>query len=132
MSAEAAYIDSSAFVKTIVVEAESQALQRFLANCDRVVSSALLQTETVRAVTRVAPELASLVERRLDRVGLVAVGRAVLAAAGTLHPVQIRTLDAIHLATAQLFGNELAAIVTYDQRMMAAARDLGLPVQSPH
>ena len=75
---------------------------------------------------------ASLVERRLDFVGLVAISRAVLFGAGAVRSVQIRTLDAIHLATAQIFGHELAAIITYDERMMAGARGLGIPVQSPH
>ena len=54
-----------------------------------------------------------------------------LNAAGALAPVELRSLDAIHLATAQQIGNDLAAVVTYDERMAVAARVLGWRVAQP-
>ncbi|MDQ3770787.1 MAG: hypothetical protein M3343_01700 [Actinomycetota bacterium] len=53
-------------------------------------------------------------------------------AAGAMLPIDIRSLDAIHLATTQLLGDELARIVAYDDRMAAAAKDLGLMVARPN
>ncbi len=67
----------------------------------------------------------------LGRLELVRINQPVLAAAGSLQPEEVRTLDAIHLATAQLFGETLTAVVTYDKRMAAAAIGLGLRVATP-
>lgn len=67
----------------------------------------------------------------LARIDLVRVNDRVLDATGTLLPVHVRSLDAIHLATAQQLGADLARIVTYDERMAIAARALGLSVVSP-
>ncbi|HUZ77520.1 MAG TPA: type II toxin-antitoxin system VapC family toxin [Chloroflexota bacterium] len=131
MSAEAVYIDSSAFVKTVAREEQSESLRQFLLTCDLVVSSALLQTESTRAVTRFSPELAPLIQRRLRGVALVPVSREILLAAGSLLPANIRTLDAIHLATAALLGEELRSVITYDERMAAAAQGMGMRVDAP-
>jgi uncharacterized protein len=67
----------------------------------------------------------------LTRIDLVRISDRILAAAGTLVPAEVRSLDAIHLATAQQLGSEVARIVTYDQRMAAAARATGWSVVSP-
>jgi predicted nucleic acid-binding protein len=126
-----AYLDSSAFVKTVVLEAESTQLERYLAQTDRLVSSSLLETEARRAALRVDPRHLPLVEQRLHGVSLIAVTTDILVAAGSLRPVGIRSLDAIHLATALELGGELDCVVTYDERMAAAAASLGLRVQTP-
>lgn len=55
----------------------------------------------------------------------------VLDAAGTLAPSDVHSLDAIHLATAQQLGSDLARIVTYDDRMLDAARYLGIRTAAP-
>jgi predicted nucleic acid-binding protein len=64
-------------------------------------------------------------------VDLVAIDDRILDAAGILEPRVVRTLDAIHLATALALGDDLAEILTYDRRMAQGARLLGLPVSSP-
>ncbi|MDE3102978.1 MAG: PIN domain-containing protein, partial [Chloroflexota bacterium] len=64
-------------------------------------------------------------------IDLVAVADQILDAAGSLEPRIVRTLDAIHLATAASLGDDLDAIVTYDARMTEGARLLGLPAASP-
>ena len=69
--------------------------------------------------------------RVLSRVDLVRVNVPVLSQAGTLLPIGLRALDAVHLATAARVGADLAEIVTYDQRMAAAARSMGYKVSSP-
>ena len=67
----------------------------------------------------------------LEGIDLVAIADPILAAAATLQPPQLRTLDAIHLATAHRLGADLVEIVTYDGRMQAAAEALGIPVAAP-
>ncbi len=128
----ALYLDSSAFVKLVVEEAATAALRSFLANRDaRRVSSALLRTESLRAVRHLGPEALATVREGLRRVDLIGMDDRILDAAGTLAPQVLRTLDAIHLATALAVGDDLEAIVTYDERMIEAARLLGLPTATP-
>ncbi len=127
------YLDSSAFVKLLVVEAESAAVRTYLAKPDvRRLSSALLRTESLRAVRHLGPDALATVREGLRRVDLIGIDDRILDAAGTLEPGVLRTLDAIHLATAMAVGDDLEAIVTYDDRMIAAARLLGLPTASPN
>ena len=64
-------------------------------------------------------------------IALISVSRRVLDGAAELLPVELRSLDAIHLATAQLLGDDLARLITYDARMAEAARGLGWTVVSP-
>jgi uncharacterized protein len=74
------------------------------------------------------------VSRGLDvlrRLDILRVNERVLAAAGTLCPIEVRSLDAIHLATAAQLGVELRHVVTYDERMAMAARSLGMRVEAP-
>ena len=67
----------------------------------------------------------------LRTVGLVGIDDRVLDAAGVLDPAIVRTLDAIHLATALALGDDVEAVVTYDERMIAGCGTLGLPATSP-
>lgn len=128
----ALYLDSSAFVKLVVEEAESAAVRAFLARRGaRRVSSALLRTEALRSVRHLGPDALATVREGLRRVDLIGIDDRILDAAGTLGPQVLRTLDAIHLATALAVGDDLEAIVTYDERMLAAARLLGLPTATP-
>lgn len=132
MSAESlAYLDSSALVKLVVVEAESGALRSHLARLPHRASCALARVEVVRAV---APEGATAVERArevLADVSLAALDRPLLDAAANLDQEGLRSLDAIHVAAAAALGRELAELITYDRRMVSAATVLGLPVASP-
>ena len=128
----ALYLDSSAFVKLVVEEDESAAVRTFLSALSaRRVSSALLRTEALRAVRHLGPDALATVREGLRRVDLIGIDDRTLDAAGTLEPQVLRTLDAIHLATAMAVGDDLEAIVTYDERMVEAARLMGLSTVSP-
>jgi predicted nucleic acid-binding protein len=128
----ALYLDSSAFVKAVVEEPESLALRGYLASSGaRRVSSTLLRAEALRAVRHLGPDALTTVREGLRRIDLIAIDDRILDAAGTLEPKVLRTLDAIHLATALAVGDDLDAILTYDERMIAASRLVGLPTVMP-
>lgn len=128
----ALYVDSSAFVKLVVEETESVAVRAYLAARDaRRVSSALLRTESLRAVRHLGPDALATVREGLRRIDLIGIDDRILDGAGILEPRVLRTLDAIHLSTALAVGDDLEAIVTYDDRMIAAARLLGLTTATP-
>lgn len=125
------YLDSSAIVKLAVAEPESVALRAFLRRRRPLVSSALARTEVGRALL----PLGDIAVRRgadvLARVELVRVSDRLLAAAARLTPADLRSLDAIHLATVIALEDSLARVVTYDGRMSAAATALGCVVAAP-
>lgn len=129
--AEVVYLDASALAKTIIKEPESAALKRFLRQHPIRASSALAQAELLRAARRVEPSAVPLALEVLRRLLLLEVTDSILMAAGMLEPVSVRTLDAIHLASAQALAPELEGLVTYDQRMAEAAHRLALPVVAP-
>ncbi len=132
MSAErATYLDSSAIVKLVVREPESAGLRRYLRRRRPLISSALARTEVARALLSLGPEAVARGQEVLARFDLARVNDRVLTAAGSMLPANIRSLDAIHLATAQQFGADLARIVTYDERMSRAAQALGIVVAAP-
>lgn len=127
----ATYVDSSAIVKLVVAEPESSALRRYLRRRKPYVSSALARAEVARSLLPFGPAALQRGDSVLARIDLIRVNDTVLRGAGSLLPEDIRTLDAIHLATAQQLGTDLARIVTYDTRMQAAAEALGLDVNAP-
>lgn len=127
----ATYLDSSAIVKLAVREPESAALARHLRRRRPLVSSALARMEVLRALLPLGPPAVQRGHDVLGRIELVRVNDRVLVAAGTLLPTDLRSLDAIHLATAQQLGADLAQVVTYDERMADVARTLGWTVASP-
>jgi uncharacterized protein len=132
MSAERVlYLDSSAIVELVVREPESAALRRYLRGRRPLISSALARTEVTRALLPLGREAVERGQDVLARIDLARVSDRVLRAAGTLLPPELRSLDAIHLATARQLGEDLGRIVTYDDRMSAAAGSLGLPVAAP-
>ncbi|MFV2065016.1 MAG: PIN domain-containing protein [Chloroflexota bacterium] len=75
--------------------------------------------------------LLALAHVGLRRVELVGIDDRILDVAGILEPRVLRTLDAIHIATAMALGDDLQAIVTYDARMTEAAQLLGLRTATP-
>lgn len=126
------YLDTSAAVKLIVGEAESTALRDWLGQVNgSLLSSALLAAELLRATTRHGPNAVTAGRRLVNRVLLADVDRATLEMAGHLAPQPMRTLDAIHLATALRNLPFLSALVTYDSRLIGACRVHGVPVVSP-
>lgn len=133
MNAEpvATYLDSSAIVKLAVRESESLALRRYVRRRQPLISSALARTEVLRALLPLGAEAVNRGRSVLQRIDLVRVNERILSAAGVLRPVELRSLDAIHLATAEEIGDELTALVTYDDRMIEAARYLGYRVVQP-
>ena len=127
------YLDSSALVKLVVTEPESSALVEFLRSRSDRVSSAVALAEVPRALRRGG---FGANERRrsrdvMARIALVDVDRRILAAAAALDPPGLRTLDAIHLATALAVREDLEALVTYDRRLAAAAERAHLEVSAP-
>lgn len=128
------YLDTSALVKLVQVEPESAALRGFLRRhrADGWVGSALSRTELVRAVLAGGSDAVDQARRVLNGLDQIRVDVRVLDDAATLvTPAVVRSLDAIHLASARRLGAELRAVVTYDERMAGAARGLNLTVASP-
>lgn len=126
------YLDSSAIVKLAVEEQESGSLRRHLRRrSGPLTSSAVARTEVLRALLDEGE--AGLARGRdvLGRLNLVRVNDRVLNAAGSLLPSNVRSLDAIHLATALQLGDDVRQLITYDERMSDAARTLGLRAASP-
>ena len=135
------YLDSSAILKLLRRENESDAL---IAHLDahaqqELVTSALATVEVARALTVVgAADMAARAVRRSDRIEIgdvvvpaLAMVAPVLDLARTLSPAVLRSLDAIHVATAMLAGAALDHVITYDKGMAAAAQAAGLQAASP-
>lgn len=118
-------------VKTIVEEAESRALNLFLLDFETHASSELARTEVVRAVRRDQPTAVPRAFTAFEQLVLIELSQTILDAAGLLDTPRLRTLDALHLATAQVLSPQLGALVTYDERMTAVGAALGLPVRTP-
>jgi predicted nucleic acid-binding protein len=127
----ATYLDSSAIVKLAVREPGSLGLRRYLRRKHPVVSSALARTEVCRALLHAGDEAVARGRAVLHRIDLVRVNDRILNAAGVLGPLDLRSLDAIHLATAGELGDELGALVTYDDRMATAGKQLGFRIVQP-
>jgi predicted nucleic acid-binding protein len=125
------YVDSSAIVKLVVAEPESKELRRYLARRQPLVSSALARTEVVRALMPSGEDAVARGHEVLRRVQLLRVNDRVLTEAGRLKPTELRSLDAIHLASASQLGASVGQIVTYDERMAEAAKAIGWSVASP-
>jgi len=125
------YIDTSALVKIVQIEAESQALRAYLETGRPLATSALSDVELMRVVHRKGKQHVVQARAVLDRLPIVALSAPILRAAGALLPgTHLRTLDAIHLATAMTLPR-LSCVCTYDLRMIDGAELLGLTCVSP-
>ncbi len=121
-------------MKLVQKEAHSEALRRYLRRhrSDERVTSSLARVEVVRAVAGGGGEAIANARRQLARLHQVNLDAALLDSAATIGPgLALRSLDAIHLACAQLLGGDLRAVVTYDQRMSTAVTALGLVGAAP-
>lgn len=127
------YMDTSALVKLVVAEEESESLRSFLAEHarDSLFTAALARTELLRAVAPGGAQATSDARNLLSTLDTVALTSKLLDDAGTLRPLRLRSLDAIHLVAARRAGDTLRTVVTYDTRMLSAAADLGVETASP-
>lgn len=129
----AVYLDASALAKLVINEPETLALARFLEDWPSRLASVIARVELIRAVRRDA-QPADVFDRAtalLERMSLVTLEPAIITDACGAEPAGLRTLDAIHLATALSVREGLAGVVTYDRRLADAARRAGLTVWSP-
>lgn len=127
------YLDASAIVKFAVADLESDAVGGWRADLgpdDVLLTCELAITEVLRAVRRVDGD-ADVALIHLNAIDQIVMDRDLLLAAGRLEPLGLRSLDAIHLAAALAAGDDLAGVVTYDERMADAARALGLRALAP-
>lgn len=127
-----AYVESSALLKLAVREPETPALEADLAARDGLVSSRLAVVECRRAARRASHRrLLQTVDQILEAIYLIDVTPAILDDAAAADPPVLRSLDAIHLATALSIGDAQMEVITYDARFAEAARASGLVVVQP-
>ena len=126
------YLDTSAALKLVVAEPETARLELWMAERAGIprVSSRLLRIEMWRAVTRAAPHRISRANVILAAIALLSMDD-VAPAAEVIGDKALRSLDAIHLATAHEIRTDLSAFVCYDKRLQDSAHALGLPVEAP-
>jgi predicted nucleic acid-binding protein len=125
-------MDTSALVKLVVAESETDALRSWIAGVNsELVAADLVRTELWRVVRRAVPDRALLAAQVLDSLTLVEVRASLFSQAGRLDPPELRSLDAIHLAAALDLGDDLEAMVTYDARLAQAAAVNGVTVVAP-
>jgi predicted nucleic acid-binding protein len=127
----AVYLDSSAIVKLVVAETESAALQRFLRSRRLRVTSSLARVEVRRAVRFQGKAADDRAMKVMARLRLLTIDITLLDAASALDARVLRSLDAIHLASALALGDDLDCVISYDRRMSDAAAVLGVVVRAP-
>lgn len=126
------YADTSALVKFVVIEAESHLLRDWIVDAGaELATSDLARTELVRSVRRRAPEALGRARDVLSRLLLIRADAQIFDEAARLMPAEVRSLDAVHLASVLALGDDLEAVVTYDRRMTEAAQSLGLQIVAP-
>jgi uncharacterized protein len=128
------YVDTSALLKLVKDdEVEGPALRAYLAEETepRLVSSALLAVEARRGMLRVRPDGLPKVDLLLADVAQISISDAVIESASRLPEPPVRSLDAIHLATALMIRDDIDIVLTYDVRLREAAEAHGLPTAAP-
>lgn len=127
------YIDTSALLKLVRDEAESQAMRDYLAadGAPGLVSSALITVEVRRGAIRSNPARLPRIDILLATVTQIEISLAVIESAGRIRDPMLRSLDAIHLATALLVREELSVLLSYDERLLDAAAAHGIPTAVP-
>lgn len=124
------YLDTSAFIKLVRSEPESPALRAELADRE-LLSSMLLSVESHRAARRYGKLAISRTRAALTTITLLPIDQPIVEAAGELEPAELRSLDALHLATIISLGKDLERTYCYDRRLTDAARALGIDVLQP-
>jgi uncharacterized protein len=125
------YLDSSALVKLVVAEPESRALREALRAWPERVSSVVAEIEVERVARRIGGGTIRRARSVLARLGLVELDEEVRSSAARLAPPELRTLDAVHLATALSLEDDLGALCAYDQGLAVAATARGATVLTP-
>lgn len=130
---ELLYLDSSALVKLVLPEAETRPLRDCLASWPQRITSELSRVEVLRAARRATagPEVEQRAEEVLAGVHLLTIDSEILERAARLEPRILRSLDAVHLASALSLGGDLAGMVIYDSLLASAASALGVHVLAP-
>lgn len=126
------YIDTSALAKLVVAEPESEALRRWIGDHGaELLGSDLTRAELLRATRRVAPDLVVEARTVLESITLTELTTEIFDEAGRLDPPGLRTLDALHIVAALDLGDDVEGMVTYDERLAAAAEANGIAVAAP-
>jgi hypothetical protein len=127
------YLDSAAVVKLVHTEPETSALRTWLDERTDTgwISSVLVEVESFRAIARYAPVAVARLPAVLDLIELVDLTPRIRALAQAVEPAAVRSVDAVHLATALHGRSTLTAFVSYDKRLLDAARAAGLPASAP-
>ena len=126
------YVDTSALVKVIIHEQETSALSDWMLRQDEpLVCCDLVRAELVRATRRRHTDRVVRARQLLEAIVLTRLTPAILDQAGRLDPIGLTTLDAVHLAAALDLGDDLSGLVTYDDRLAAAAQTNGIEVVAP-
>jgi len=127
------YLDTSAIVKVVVTEPESAALVDWLnGKSDSAwVTSVIGRIEVMRAANRVGHATAAAARRLLESIDTLVLTDAIVTLSESIGPPELRTLDSVHLATAQIYRPNLDAFCVYDRRLFAAADAHQLPVVAP-
>ena len=126
------YLDTGALVKLVVAQPETAGLRAWLAEQPKPhVSCNLARTELLRIMREVAPGRIVMARLVLDSLVLTEVTAAIFEAAGRLDTGVMNCRDAVHLAAALDLGDDLASVVTYNERLASAAQSYGVPVSAP-
>ena len=126
------YLDTSAVAKLVLRERGSATMRRWAeSHAEELCSSDILRVELQRAVRRHAPHLMAQVRTILNAILLTTVSTEMYERAARVDPPLLRALDALHLVAAMELGDELEAIVTYDERLVEAAAANGIATLGP-
>ncbi len=127
------YLDSSAVMKLVRAEPETDALRKWLDknSAESLVTSELGRVEVLRAARRVDEPTVAQARSVIDVLDLVPVDRAVQDRACVIDSAALRTLEALHLASALRIKSDVSSFVSYDVRLAEAAAGAGLPVVAP-
>src|SRR5882757_2586592 len=125
------YVDTSALMKLVWPERGTEAVDAFVGDREDLISSALLTVEARRAALRAEPAALPRVDLLLDRFEFIHMSDAVIETASRLPDPMLRTLDAIHLATALLIRDDVDVLISYEDRLLAAAASHGLSTAAP-
>ena len=124
------YADSSAILKLLIVEKESAALTNFIDFT--IKSSVLTRVEIIRVLHKIAPEKIDRAQIILAGIDLTPLNPAILSMAENFAPsITLKSLDALHIATAIFLDKSVEGVITYDKAMIKNAKELRIKVASP-